>query len=397
MIRIIKILILLLIMPHCVLSQNSADKVRESREKTLKEIEYANELLLETQGKTKESLNEVNIINHRLSKRKEYLVGLEVEIDVINLAILDNQNSVSVIEKEISEIKKLYGVMVFNLYKNRSGSYRIIYFLASENLNQLYKRIRTIRIYNSFLRKKKKELEELIDELYLKNIELEELRFNKDGLLRKAKSETVVIQKEVNQKRQLITTLRNKQKEIESDIKNKEITARKLESELRRIVEEERKKIKSSGSKERMTPEEKIVSNDFEKNIGKLPWPIQRGIITGQYGEHQHPDYKSVIVRNDGVYISSSVGEGARAIFKGIVSRVFTIPGENYTVIIKHGQYYSLYHNLVNVKVKAGQTVSLKEMIGTVFTNENSKETILYFQIWKETERKDPELWLAPL
>jgi len=86
-----------------------------------------------------------------------------------------------------------------------------------------------------------------------------------------------------------------------------------------------------------------------------------------------------------------------RSIFKGVVSRVFTIPGENYTVIIKHGQFYSLYHNLINVNVKAGQSVNIKDKIGTVFTNDKTKETVLYFQIWKETERRDPELWLSPL
>ena len=102
-----------------------------------------------------------------------------------------------------------------------------------------------------------------------------------------------------------------------------------------------------------MTPAEKIVSADFEKNNGKLPWPTERGIITGKYGEHQHPDYKNVTVRNDGVYISTAAGENVRSIFKGVVSRVFSIPGENYTVIIKHGKYFSLYHNLVNVRVKA--------------------------------------------
>jgi septal ring factor EnvC (AmiA/AmiB activator) len=394
---VIKILLLSAMFQDIILSQDSADKIRESREKALKEIEYANKLLLETQGKTKESLNEINIINHRLSKRKEYLIGIEVEVNVISQAIKNNMNSVSIIEREITKLKKLYALMVVNLYKNRSKDYQLMYFFASENFNQLYRRIRTTIIYNNYLKKKRNELEDLKKELFSKNIELNILRKGKDELLKKTKNETVVIQKEVNQKNNLVTQLKKKQKEIEEDIKNKEKTARKLENELKRVIEEERRKIKSSGAKDMMTPNEKIISNDFEKNMGRLPWPTQKGIITGQYGEHPHPDYKSVTIRNDGIYISTAIGESARSIFKGVVSRVFTIPGENYTVIIKHGQYYTLYHNLINVEVKAGQSLNIKDLIGTVYTNEKTKETVLYFQIWKETERSDPELWLAPI
>ena len=120
----------------------------------------------------------------------------------------------------------------------------------------------------------------------------------------------------------------------------------------------------------------------------------QRGIISGKYGEHEHPDFKSVKIRNDGVYISTK-GEIVRTVFKGVVSKVFAIPGENFTVIIRHGNYFTLYHNLIDVKVKAGQQVETKEAIGKVYTDIDTKETTLYFQIWRETERNDPELWLA--
>ncbi|MBN1143143.1 MAG: peptidoglycan DD-metalloendopeptidase family protein [Bacteroidales bacterium] len=377
--------------------QNNAKKIRESRDKTLREIEYANKLLIETQGKTKESLNEVNLINHKLSKRKEYLIGIEVEMSVLDQAIEGNQLTINNVEKEIEKLKLLYARMIVNGYKNQSRKFGIMYFLASENLNQLYRRIRTIKLFNSYLKKKHSELSELRMDYLRRNDELQKLKNEKDVLVKKAKRETLTIQQEVNQKNNLVKQLKKKQKEIEAEIKNKEGTAKKLENELRRIIAEEKKKIKSSGSKERMTPAEKIISGDFEKNAGRLPWPTQKGVITGQYGEHQHPDYKSVTVRNDGIYIATSTGEYARSIFKGVVSRVFSIPGENYTVIIKHGQFYSLYHNLIHVSVKAGQSVEIKENIGKVFTNDKTKETILYFQIWKETERRDPELWLAPL
>jgi|WetSurSiteA1Bulk_404760.scaffolds.fasta_scaffold00034_18 murein hydrolase activator len=376
-------------------SQESIEKIKRNQENTLKEIEYANKLLLETQGKTKESLNELILINHRLNKRKEYVFGIELEVNVLSAIIEENLNASSALQVEINKIKKVYGQLIYNLYKNRNSYYRMMYLLAAENMNQFYKRVRIIRIYNKYLRSRRDKLESLREELLKKNVELEELRNQKDALAKNVKRESSQIEREISAKKVLLNQLKKKQKDIENEIYEKERTARKLGNELRRIIEEERKKSKSSGSKELLTPEEKIISGDFQKNEGRLPWPTEMGVITGKYGEHQHPDYKSVTIRNDGVYISTTKGGFARSIFKGIVSRVFSIPGENYTVIIKHGDFYTLYHNLINVYVKAGQSVNTKENLGTVFTNENTRETILYFQIWKETDRMDPEIWLA--
>lgn len=380
-----------------IASQQSVAKIKETREKTLKEIEYANSLLEETKGKTKESINELNLVSLKLTKRREVLVGLELELSLMDEAIAENEKAIAQIDKEIDKIKLVYAEMIRSLYKSKSPKYLIINLFASENISQFYKRIRTFKIYNSYLRKQKERLEVLRTDLLKHNEEIRKLRENKDVIVLKTKEETTHIQREVNQKNRLVTQLRKKQREIEQEIKNKEKTARRLESELKKIIDEERRKIKASGSKSVMTPAEKIVSDDFEKNAGRLPWPTEKGIITGKYGAHQHPDYKHVIIKNEGIYIATTASQPVRSIFKGVVSRVFEIPGENFTVIIKHGQYYTLYHNLEKVTVKAGQRIETKESIGIVSTNESTRETILYFQVWKNTERRDPELWLAPL
>jgi murein hydrolase activator len=392
----ISLSILLLSFSSVVLSQNSVDKLKQSREKTLKEIEYANQLLKETEGKTKQSLTEINLINHRLNKRKEVLIGLEVEVSILTDEISRNQNDLASIEREVAKIKKVYANMISNLYKNKITGFRTMYFVASENFNQLYRRIHTVKLYNNYLRKERLKLESLMGKLKEQATELEALRNNKDQMLNRTKQEALTIQKEISEKNRIVKQLKQRQKEIQDDIRKKEQTARKLENEIKKIVEEAKRK-SSAGTKGTLTPEERIISGDFEKNSGKLPWPTQRGIVTGKYGEHPHPDYKNVMVRNDGVYISTSEGETARSVFKGVVSRVFQIPGENFSVIIRHGQYFSLYHNLVNVRVKAGQSINTKEVLGTVFTDNSTRETVLYFQIWKDTQKSDPEIWLAPM
>lgn len=376
-------------------AQNTAEKVRERQEKNLQEIEYANKLLKETQGKTKSSLNEINIINHKLEKRKEYLSELEQEITLLSSSVEENQNSIKLINNKIRKINEIYASLILILYENKSRNYWLMYLLASKNVSQLYRRYKILKQYNNYLKNQKDQLELLERELNSKNTVLTDLKSEKDKVYDKARNESLLIESEIKEKRKVVSELKKQQKDIEREIRNKENIAKKLANELKNIILEENKRNEKAGTKVSLTPEEEIISENFEKNLGKLPWPTLKGIITEKYGEHKHPDYSSVLVRNDGIYITTEEGESARSVFKGIVSRVFTIPGENYSIIIKHGGYYTLYHNLINVKVKTGQTVDTKQLLGTVSTNKSTKETIIYFQIWKETEKLDPETWLA--
>jgi septal ring factor EnvC (AmiA/AmiB activator) len=378
-----------------MIAQNDVEKVRKMKESTLKDIEYANKLLEETRGQTKVSLQEVNIINQKLKKRQQYIMSLETETELVGKTVAEYQTEIDKIQAEIKRLKDLYADMLVSNYKNRWNNYYILYFLASDNMNQLYQRLRFVRIYYNYIENQKLKLDKLKGDLGVKSNELLEVKKEKDMLIRTTRKEYSVIQEESAKKVVLLNSLKKKQDEIEREIRDKERTAKKLDNEITKIIEAERKKSGKGSIKANLTPADQIVSSDFEKNRGKLPWPTKEGIISGKYGEHEHPDFKEVKIRNDGIYISTSKGEPVRTIFKGIVSRVFSIPGENYTVIIKHGNYYTLYHNLVDVTVKAGQHVETKEVLGKVYTDNETKESTLYFQIWKETERNDPELWLA--
>ena len=385
----------MILMARSIIAQNDVEKVRKMRESTLKEIEYANKLLEETRGQTKASLQEVNIINQKLRKRKQYITGLETETELVGNTVAEYQAEIDKVQAEIKRLKGLYAKMVVSNYKHRWNDYYFMYFLASDNINQLYQRLRFVRIYYSYIENQKLKLDKLTADLGVKSNELLEVKKQKEILIRTTKKEYSVIQQESAKKMKLVNSLKNKQAEIEREIRDKERTAKKLDNEITKIIEAEKRKSGKGSIKANLTPADQIISNDFEKNRGKLPWPTNEGIISGKYGEHEHPDFKEVKIRNDGIYISTSKGEPVRSIFKGVVSRVFSIPGENYTVIIKHGNYYTLYHNLVDVTVKAGQHVNTKEVVGKVFTDNETRESTLYFQIWKETERNDPEIWLA--
>jgi murein hydrolase activator len=376
-------------------AQNSVESIRKLRENTLKEIDYANKLLEETKGRTKQSLQEVNIINEKLKRRKEYIISLEAESALLGNDIDECQISVNNLELSIQRLKSLYAAILVRNYKCRTEDYYIIFLLASDNLNQFYQRFRFVRIYLNYIKIQRKKFEELKGELIQKKGELQSKKTEKERLVGTTRKEYAVIKEESSRKVELLKKLKRKQGDIERDIHEKEKITARLDRELTKIIESERVKSGSSRTVTNLTPAEEIISGDFGRNQGKLPWPTQKGIISGKYGEHEHPDFKSVKIRNDGIYISTEKGEYVRSVFKGVVSKVFSIPGENFTVIIKHGKYYTLYHNIVDVTVKTGQSVETKEIIGRVFTDNETRETTLYFQLWKEMERNDPELWLA--
>lgn len=145
-----------------------------------------------------------------------------------------------------------------------------------------------------------------------------------------------------------------------------------------------------------MTPEQKLAGSDFEQNKRRIPWPVERGVITEKFGIHPHPVLTNVTVNNNGVNITTEQGTQARAVFKGEVSRVFGITGGNMAVILRHGPYLTVYSNLVDVVVKKGDAVAVRQKLGTVFTDANDgNKTILKFQIWKESQKLNPEEWLA--
>jgi septal ring factor EnvC (AmiA/AmiB activator) len=188
--------------------------------------------------------------------------------------------------------------------------------------------------------------------------------------------------------------LKGKENQLLKEIRERENTQRKIENEIRRIILAEASKAKSANKVFELTPEEKLISENFLNNKGGLPWPTLQGIITGNFGEHAHPVIKGIKIRSNGIDINTVVNTDVRSVFKGEVTVVSAILGANYTVIIKHGDYRSVYQNIINVKVKPGDRVETKEIIGKVGANSND-ESKLHFELWEGMSVINPEIWLS--
>jgi septal ring factor EnvC (AmiA/AmiB activator) len=306
--------------------------------------------------------------------------------------------------------------MLLFAQKNQTKYDKLLFILSAGSFNQAYNRFVYLRHYSEY-RKRQAELIEWIRDLIQKKVsKLQLQKAEKEILLQSKKQEADKLNKERKQQGQYLTTLQKKQQEFEKKLKEQQKIEAQLNREIQRIIDEEIRKArerekekerqaaaagnkstgKSTGSgKYEMTPEEKLASDKFEQNRRRLPWPVERGVITDRFGVHEHPVMKNIQVKNDGVDISTAEGVKARAVFAGEVSRVFMVSGGNMAVIIRHGKYLTVYSNLTNVLVKQGDKVATKQIIGTIGTDEEESKTVLKFQIRREMDKLDPEDWIA--
>ena len=216
-------------------------------------------------------------------------------------------------------------------------------------------------------------------------------------MLEQKRDESQQIRQQKSEQNEYYAGLQQKQRELKQKLEQQRRVEQRLQKEIERIIAEEAKKAAASKDKKGfgLTPAEKELSTDFGKNKGRFPWPVDRGLITEEFGEHPHPVLKRVMVRNNGIDITTSAGEKARAIFRGVVSRVVAIPGGNMAVIIRHGNYLTVYSNLSDVFVRVGQNVDTKQEIGKIYTDPSDNKTVLKFQLWHENQKENPEDWIV--
>jgi len=375
----------------------SLDELRTKKEKTNEQIKYTTRLLEEAKKNQKKTLNKYNILNKQIELRTSLITGINSEVGVLVEFIDQNAWLVSSLNADLEDLKKEYANMIVFARKNQTNYSMVLFILSSNSFNQAYKRIMYLRQYTEYRKKQAELIQWIRDLIQIKVGRLQQQRTEKETLIQTKKREADQLSKEKKQQGQYLTTLQEKQKEFEKKLREQQRIESQLSHEIQRIIDEEVKKAKQSGKTGfEMTPEQKLVSGQFEQNKRRIPWPVERGVITDHFGVHEHPVLKNIQVRNNGVDISTAQGAIARSVFAGEVSRVFRVTGGNTAVIIRHGKYLTVYSNLVNVLVKSGDKVSVKQTIGTIGTDsDDESKTVLKFQIWKENEKQNPEDWIS--
>jgi len=410
---ILSAFVFLTLMAH----SQSLDDLRKKKQKTNEEIKYTTRLLEDAKKNQKKTLNKYNILNKQIELRTSLITGINSEVGVLVDFIDQNAWLVSSLNSDLEDLKKEYAKMIVFAQKNQTNYSKILFILSSNSFNQAYKRMMYLRQYTEYRKRQAELIQWIRDLIQVKVSRLQLQRAEKETLLQSQKREADQLSQEKKQQGQYLTTLQEKQKEFEKKLREQQQIEAQLSNEIQKIIEEEvrksreralekaRQTAKQTGKPAvkpgvsttyEMTPEEKLASGQFEQNKRHLPWPVERGVITDHFGTHDHPVLKNIVVRNNGVDISTVQGAKARAVFAGEVSRVFVVTGGNTAVIIRHGKYLTVYSNLINVQVKSGEKVAIKQTIGTIGTDsDDAAKTVLKFQIWKENEKLNPEDWIA--
>lgn len=382
-----------------ILSVGAFSQTRKELEKekasALREIQLASELLEQTTAKKQNSIRRVTVLNRGIKSRQSLIVTIGSEIDATEDEMDEIEGEIRKIENTIARGKKEYAVIIYSIYRSHTDYDKIMYLLASESINQFYQRIKYMRYLTSYRELKIKELERLKSELVTKNKELKEVRNVKISLLSQKENENRNLARERNQRSNLIQTLAQDERRLRRKVAENERIRNQLENEIRKAIEEEARKRNTKDIYSTLTPEQKLAGRNFAQNRGKLPWPVSRGVITAEYGLISHPVLRGVKIQNNGIDITSSPGTKARAVYDGEVTKIVAILGANYAVLVMHGEYLSVYQNVIDLKVKAGDKISVKQEIGTIYTNQEENMAVLHFQVWKTKEILNPELWIS--
>jgi len=368
-------------------------EIEEQRKKNLEEIAYVDNLLTSTSKEKSASLNVLKILGNKLSLRESVIKGMGAEIGLLNERIDLNREAIEMMEHDLLSMRREYSAAIINSYKSKKTNPEIVFILSAKDFNQGYKRVKYLQQVSKIRRNESELISELIEEIAESKSRLESDLMRISDLQHREVLQKSMLQSEQVRKQRMVKALNNKETQLKKDLEEKKKIAKRLEKELAKIIEAERKKSAVTA----LTPEQKLIGDNFMDNKGRLPWPVERGTITSHFGTHQHPILKYVTEKNDGIDITSSVKTKARSVFKGEVTAISAIEGANMTVIIKHGKYLSVYHNLVNVKVKKGDKIETKQEIGDVFSDpgENNSCT-LKFMIF-EQKFLDPELWITKI
>ena len=376
-------------------------RLEQKREKIQKEINKINRLLFSTKKKEKNLLQQIENLNIKINKRLQLIRAVDAEIKFLTKKIAKNIAKNDSLKKALSSLKKEYAKMVFKSYKNHIKQTKLLFLLSADSFNQAYKRLGYMKQYASFREKQALEIQQKTQRILQINNRLHLQKNKKKQLITIYKRQENKIADERIKKKKTILKIKAQERNYIAQIKQKQREERKLDAEIERLIRlailDSKKKNKSSGFGFRLTPQAKALASKFEKNKGKLPWPVKNALIVRRFGRIPHETLKGIILQSNGIQVATKSNSQALAIFEGRVLAVQVSKNGIKTVMIQHGNYISVYGNLEKINVKKGDKIGLKTQIGKIYTNKINDKTILKFQIWKNTQKQNPEQWLLRL
>ena len=392
-----------------VYGQSEEQLELEARKERLQdEISRFNSLLSQKKKEKTTVLEDVEDLDRKIRMRKELIKVTNDQTNLLNRQINNNINKISKLRDDLKELKADYAQMIKRSYRSKSQQSSIMFLLSSEDFLQAYKRLQYMKQYTNFRKDQAGQIQSKTTELQQLNQGLVHQKEEKESLIVENRKEQDALERELNTQKSLISSIKAKENEYASQIRERQKESDAIDRQIDKLIREaiakanannkettvDKREAASKSSNFALTAEAKLVDADFKSNKGKLPWPVEKGVVKMRYGKQPHPIVKSVTVQSNGVRISTEAGSKARAIYRGKVIAVQAIKGGNKAVLIQHGNFISVYNNLSKVYVNEGDNVSTKQEIGEVFTSPSTNETVLKFMIYDNTKTDNPANWI---
>jgi len=447
------ILLLALLLSTAGIYAQSVKELEHQRKQTLQLLESTNKMLNQTKKSQRSSLNKLSILKKNIDTRQNLIKNINVEIGQLDVEVGRLNQETRMLNNRLVELKKDYAKLVEEAHIHRSIYDKIMFVLSANSFDQSIRRFRYLQEYTQYRKDQVRQIEAVRNAIALKTDSILQHKSTKVEVVQQQTIEAQKLTQDQKKEKVVYSDLKKKEGKLRSDLKVQQKKANDLNRKIEQVIAEEMRKAEAkrkaeeakrlaeerrrkeaekkqtasaktktekkssetknteatktstgtsdskpvaSGSVSEETKEMNLISGNFAANRGRLPWPTANGFISGHFGIQPHPVLKHVTTNNKGVYIQTPAGSNARAVFEGVVTQRFSIPGSNNAVIIRHGDYWTVYANLTSIYVNIGDKVSAKQSIGKIYTdNENDNKTELYFQIWKGKALQNPESWIA--
>jgi len=390
-------------------AQSNKKKQLQNQKSSLeKDIATTSKLIKETQSNSKKTTRQIELIESQMRNYEDLIIKTGEEMNLLENEVTGRKQMISFLQAELALLKSQYARMIYFSYLTRRPVNRLLYIFSAKSVMMAWRRMNYFKEYSIIRKLQVKRITATRDKINQYLSDLEKMRDEKYQLRSDHEKQKSQLAAQKNQKDKVIKDLKKQETKLRADLKKKQKEAAEIQRKIQKLIEAEieasktkpntvKTNAKTGTSKPnayQMTPEEARISNTFAGNKGKIPWPVSQGSITSRFGTHPHPVLADIMVKNNGIDITSPKGSSARAVYEGTVSAVITAPNGTIMIMIRHGEYLSVYSNIQSSSVKKGSSVSAKQSLGSIATDDDGA-TVLHFEIWKEKVPQNPESWIS--
>ncbi len=377
------------------LNAQNRTNLQKRKKNLLEEIQLINQMLEKTKQQKTFSLNQLKTLKQKIEIRSQLIATIEKELRFIHEERALNLKQKKLFEEELESLKNNYALMIKQSYKSTRKNSRILFLLSSRDFQQAFKRLAMIKQISEYRKSQATKIEYKQKEVNQIIKRLEKHTKIKERLINDTNSEKLLLNEEQITKSIGLVELSNKEKKLTQGINEKKLKKEKIEKEIQRIIAEELRKEKENKKRSfAETPDSERLSNSFTSNKALLPWPVSKGLVISKFGKQKHAVLKGVTVDNNGIEIATESNTLCRSVFDGTVSSVLTMPNGTKVIMIRHGEFISVYSNLGESLVRKGEIVKTKDPLGVIYTSKSEGATVIDFQLWKGSQKVNPEIWL---